>query len=148
MLPISGSGAAAAGFDATAAQRILDEKFAPWVRELGLRVEAVGEGSAVLRLPFSERLNRVGGTICGQALMSAADTAMVFALAGSFGEFRPVATVSQNISFMRPVSGKDVLIEARVIRLGRPLAFGEVLLRAHGDERLAAMATATCAIPV
>ncbi|MBI3376582.1 MAG: PaaI family thioesterase [Betaproteobacteria bacterium] len=136
-----------AGFDAAAAQCILEENFAPWVQELGLRVESVGEGSAALRLPFSVRLARLGGTVCGQALMSAADTAMVFALAGSFGQFRPVATVSQNISFMRPISGQDVLIDARVIRLGRTLAFGEVVLRADGDDRPAALATATCAIP-
>lgn len=136
-----------AGFDAAAAQRALEENFAPWVQELGLRVESVGEGSAVLRLPFAARLVRMGGTVCGQALMSAADTAMVFALAGSFGAFRPVTTVSQNISFMRPISGKDVLIDARVIRLGRTLAFGEVVLRADGDDRPAALTTATCALP-
>ncbi len=136
-----------AGFDAAAAQRILAENFAPWVRELGLRVQSVGEGSAGLRLPFSVRVVGVGGSVCGQALMSAADTAMVLALAGSFGEFRPVSTVSQNISFMRPISGTDVLIDARIVRLGRRLAFGEMVLRAEGDHRPAALATATCAIP-
>ena len=136
-----------AGFDAEAARRALEENFAPWVQELGLRVESVGEGSAVLRLPFAARLVRMGGTVSGQALMSAADTAMVFALAGSFGAFRPVTTVSQNISFMRPISDSDVLVDARVVRLGRTLAFGEVVLRADGDDRPAALATATCAIP-
>ena len=128
------------------AQDLLAANFAAWVRDLALSVESVGEGRAVLRMPYSDRLVRVGGTVCGQALMSAADTAMVIALSASFGEFKPVTTVSQNVSFMRPVTGKDVLAEARVIWLGRTLAFGEILLTADGDDRPAAHATTTYAI--
>ena len=63
-----------------AAQAVLADNFASWVQDLGLSVESVGSGEAVLRMPYSERLVRVGGTLCGQALMSAADTAMVIAL--------------------------------------------------------------------
>lgn len=129
-----------------AAQQILTENFAAWIQELQLRVESVAADRAVLRLPFSDRLVRIGGTICGQALMSAADTAMVIALAGAFGGFKPVTTVSQNVTFMRPISGKDTLVEARIIRLGKTLAFGEILLRADGDARPAAHATTTYAI--
>lgn len=135
-----------AGLDVRAAQEIIRENFAAWVQDLDLRVESVAADRAVLRLPFSDRLVRAGGTVCGQALMSAADTAMVIALAGAFGGFKPVTTVSQNVTFMRPISGRDVLVEARVIRLGRTLAFGEILMRADGDERPAAHATTTCAI--
>lgn len=140
------SGPAAPALSVAAAQSILAENFAPWVLDLALRVEEVGADRALLRLPFSERLVRVGGTLCGQALMSAADTAMVIALSGAFGGFRPVTTVSQNLSFMRPVAGVDLMVEARVLRLGRTLAFGEVLLRADGDARLAGHATTTYAI--
>lgn len=136
----------AAGLSPQDAQAILEANFAPWVLDLGLRVESVAADRAVLRLPFTGRLVRVGGAICGQALMSAADTAMVIALAGAFGGFKPVSTVSQNASFMRPISGTDALVEARIIRLGKTLAFGEILLRADGEERPAAHATTTYAI--
>ncbi len=129
-----------------AAQQILADNFAGWVLDLALSVESVSQGAAVLRMPFSERLVRVGGTVCGQALMSAADTAMVIALAGSFGEFKPVTTVSQNVTFMRPIASQDVLVEAKVIRLGKTLAFGEITLRGAKDERVAAHATTTYAI--
>ena len=128
------------------AQQILTENFATWIQQLQLRVESVAADRAVLRLPFSDRLVRIGGTICGQALMSAADTAMVIALAGAFGGFKPGTTVSQNVTFMRPISGTDTLVEARIIRLGKTLAFGEILLRADGDDRPAAHATTTYAI--
>jgi uncharacterized protein (TIGR00369 family) len=97
-------------------------------------------------MPYSDRLVRVGGTICGQALMSAADTAMVIALSGSYGGFRPVTTVSQNVTFMRPVAQQDVLVEARVIRLGKSLAFGEITLKGASDGKIAARATTTYAI--
>jgi uncharacterized protein (TIGR00369 family) len=128
------------------AQDILRANFAPWVLALGLRVEAVAAEEAVLRLPFDERLVRVGGTVCGQALMTAADTAMVIAVAAAAGGFRPMATVGQNISFMRPLSSVDVLVTARVLRLGRTLAFGEIEMRAAGGP-LAAHATTTYALP-
>jgi uncharacterized protein (TIGR00369 family) len=135
-----------AELSAAEAGRILAANFAEWVQELALTVESVSEGVVVLRMPYSERLVRIGGTLSGQALMSAADTAMVIALSGSFGEFRPVTTVSQNITFMRPIAQQDVLVEARVIRLGKTLAFGEITLKGANDGRTAAHATTTYAI--
>jgi uncharacterized protein (TIGR00369 family) len=130
------------------AQAILAANFAPWVQSLGLNVEAVAGDAATLRLPFDSRLVRVGGIVCGQALMTAADTAMVIAVAAALGEFRAMATVGQTISFLRPVANDDVLVEARVLRLGRTLAFGEVSMHAAGTGLLAAHATTTYALPV
>ena len=130
-----------------AAQAILAQNFAPWVQALGLTVETVAADAATLRLPFDPRLVRIGGTVCGQALMTAADTAMVIACSAALGGFRPMATVGQTISFLRPVANDDVLVEARVLRLGRTLAFGEVALRAAGSGALAAHATTTYALP-
>lgn len=125
------------------AQGVLRDNFAPWVHALGLVVESCDASEARLRLPFSQSLVRMGGTICGQALMSAADTAMVIAICGSLGGFRPMATVSQNTSFMRAVAASDVEVVARVLKPGRMLVFGEVSMRAFGEERLAAHVTTT-----
>ena len=130
-----------------AAQAVLAENFAPWVQLLGLTVEAVASDAATLRLPFDPQLVRGGGTVCGQALMTAADTAMVIAVSAALGGFRPMATVGQTISFLRPVANDDVLVEARVLRLGRTLAFGEISLRAAGSGALAAHGTTTYALP-
>jgi uncharacterized protein (TIGR00369 family) len=128
------------------AQEILRANFAPWVQALDLRVDHVGEKEAVLRLPFDPKLVRVGGTICGQALMTAADTAMVIALSAALGEFRPMATVGQTMTFMRPISNGDALVTARVLRLGKSLAFGEIEIATAGGP-LAAHATTTYALP-
>lgn len=124
----------------------LEELFAPWVRSLGLRPVKVAGGEAELLLPFDPSLCRVGGTICGQALMTAADTAMVFAIASQLGEFRPMTTVSQNMSFMRPVAAGDVRVVARVMKPGRSLFFGEVEMIGVADGKLAAHATTTYAL--
>lgn len=128
------------------ANRILQDNFAPWVLDLKLAVESVDSARARLRLPFSDRLVRVGGTICGQALMSFADTAMVIALSAASGGFRPMTTVGQTISFMRPIASADAVAEARVLRLGKSLAFGEVNISAVGRDDLAAHVSTTYAI--
>ena len=70
-------------------QAALPEYFAPWVQALGLRVEGFDADSVTLRLPQNAQLSRVGGMLCGQAMMAAADTAMVLALINHFGEFKP-----------------------------------------------------------
>jgi uncharacterized protein (TIGR00369 family) len=128
------------------AGKILTDNFAPWVLDLGLTVEAAGPEGATLRLPFSARLTRVGGTLCGQALMALADTAMVFAVAGASGGFRPMTTVGQTISFLRPIAGADAIATARLLRLGKTLAFGEVLIRPDGRDDVAGQVTSTYAI--
>jgi uncharacterized protein (TIGR00369 family) len=128
------------------ANAILKDNFAPWVLALGLEVTACGAKEVRLRLPHSEDLARIGGAVCGQALMSAADTAMVIAISALSGGFRPMATVSQNTSFMRAISGVDVDILARVIKPGRSLVFGEVEMRAAGDDRVAVHVTTTYAL--
>jgi uncharacterized protein (TIGR00369 family) len=107
---------------------LLDRILAPWVRELALTpVKADAEG-ATLRLPFAGGLRHSGGVICGQVFMAAADTAMILAISAALGGFKPMTTVSLNISFMRAVRKGDVLVTARVLRLGRNLVFGEVEL--------------------
>jgi uncharacterized protein (TIGR00369 family) len=128
------------------AQRMLGELFAPWVQALGLRVEAIGGGEATLVMPFDPSLARVGGTVCGQAMMAAADTAMVLAVSSQLGGFKPMTTVSLTTSFMRPVSGTDLRVVARVLKPGRSLVFGEIELSSVDDGRLAAHATTTYAL--
>ena len=128
-----------------AARGWLHDLFAPWVRALNLQVQSVVPGEAVLRLPFDPSLCREGGTICGQALMAAADTAMVLAISSQLGGFKPMTTVSLNTSFMRAVAGGDVTVTARVLKPGRTLTFGEIEM-AGSDGKLAAHVTTTYAM--
>jgi uncharacterized protein (TIGR00369 family) len=127
-------------------QSALAEYFAPWVQALGLKVEACSNGSVILRLPQDPQFSRVGGMLCGQAMMAAADTAMVLALVNHFGEFRPCTTVQMNSSFLKPLSNQDALVEARVVRAGKSLAFGEIDIRGAADGKSASRASVTYAL--
>jgi uncharacterized protein (TIGR00369 family) len=127
-------------------QAALAEYFAPWVQALGLKVEAFDADSVTLRLPQNAELSRVGGMLCGQAMMAAADTAMVLALINQFGQFRPCTTVQMNTSFLKPLSNQDALIQAKVLRAGKSLAFGEIDVRGAEDGKSVSRASVTYAL--
>lgn len=139
-------------FDVAAAQQLLSDVFAPWIVDLQLTVEAIhppgteGGAGATLRMKFSERICRDGGIICGQALMSLADTAMVFAVASASGRYRPMTTVDQTSHFLKPASNADVLADARIVRMGRTMAFGQVMLTPAFDTKPVAMVSTAYAL--
>jgi uncharacterized protein (TIGR00369 family) len=137
----------AAGLTKTNLAAILAEAFAPWVQDLNLSVEDIGNEGITMRLPANARLSRIGGIISGQAMTAMADTTMVLALAAHFGGFRPVATVDIAMSFMRAIKSSDVLCQARVRRAGRSLAFVHAELHAADDNQIAAVANGTFAVP-
>ena len=139
------------------ARRVLGEVFAPWVRDLNLSIEgfdfdpptnaaADWQPGAILRMPFSERLCRNGGMVCGQALMAFADTAMVIANLAANRGYRPMTTIDQTTHFMRAVTASDVLAEARVVRRGRTMSFGRVTLSSAGDNKPVAMVSSAFAM--
>jgi len=133
--------------DLPALQELLRTMVSPWVTELDLRLLEARPGEVVLALPVAPRLVHGGGVLCGQAMMAAADTAMVLAISSRLGGFRPMTTVQLQTSFLRPIAGDsgEARLVARVLRLGKSLVFGEIeLFDAAG--RLAAHATTTYAL--
>lgn len=127
-------------------QGLLAEWFAPWIQTLGLQVESFAFGEVTLRLPQNDQLSRVGGMLCGQAMMSAADTAMVLAIVTQLGPKRPMTTVQLNTSFLKPLSGQDARITARVVRAGKNLVFGEIDIGGATDGRSVCRASTTYAL--
>ena len=144
------------GFGIGEARRVLGDVFAPWIRDLDLSVEEFHfeppanardwQPGAILRMPFSERLCRNGGMVCGQALMAFADTAMVLANLAANRVYRPMTTVDQTTHFMRAVMSSDVLADARVVRLGRTMSFGRVTLTSASDNKPVAMVSSAFAM--
>jgi uncharacterized protein (TIGR00369 family) len=143
-------------FGLQAAGRVMTDVIAPWVQDLGLLVEAVEAGrppgapsdwqpGAVLRLPFSRKICRDGGVVCGQALMALADTAMVIACAAGWNGYRPMTTVDQTTHFLRPVTF-DVVADARVVRIGRTTSFGRVMVMSAADKRPVGMVASAYAM--
>ena len=139
------------------ARRVLGDVFADWVKDLNLSIEGIDydpptdappdwQPGAILRMPFSERLCRNGGMVCGQALMAFADTAMVIANLAANRGYRPMTTVDQTTHFMRAVMSSDVLADARVVRRGRTMSFGRVTLLSAADNKPVAMVSSAFAM--
>ena len=118
----------------------------PLAGEWGVEVLAAEAGTALVRLPFRPLLLRPGNTVSGPALMGLADVAMWAALLSlTVGKDESV-TSTMTVNFLRPAGDGPVLAEARVVKRGKRMVFGEVLIRAEGGEDLAAHVTTTWAV--
>ncbi len=120
---------------------------APFVLSLGLQVRKADEQQVTLALPVAPALVHGGGVLCGQAILAAADTAMVLAMSAALGEFEPMTTVQLQASFLRPVPADagELRVVCRILRKGKNLSFGEVEFLLD-DGRLVAHATTTYAL--
>ncbi|MEY9524031.1 uncharacterized protein (TIGR00369 family) [Bradyrhizobium japonicum] len=127
-------------FDKAAADELMKTAVPPCVRDLGISVESIESDSAILRLRFSDYLCRDNGAVCGQSLMSLADTAIGFAICAANGAYLPMATIDQTMHFLKPAIRCDLLAEAKIIRLGRTTAFGTVSIRPDHDFKPVAIA--------
>ncbi len=130
-----------AEFEAIAKHRV------PIVGYLGIRIEEIGHGTATARAPYREEFLRPGGTVAGPVLMALADFAMYAAVLSRIGKVELAVTTNLNINFLRRPGRKDVLASARLIKLGKRLAVGQVDLFSDGEDDLIAHVTSTYSIP-
>ena len=132
--------------DRAALQAFLTSDFAQVAEDFA--VESIGPEGLVLRLRVAERHLRPGGTVSGPSLFGLADVAMYLAILAQIGPVALAVTTNCSIDFMRkPAAGRDVLAQARVLKLGRVLAVGDVLLTSEGPTEPVARAGLTYSIP-
>lgn len=111
-------------------------------------VDRADEAGVTLRLRVAERHLRPGGTVSGPAMFGLADVAMYLAILSRIGPVALAVTTNCSIDFMRkPAAGRDVLAEARLLKLGRVLAVGDVLMFSEGGTEPVARASMTYSIP-
>jgi uncharacterized protein (TIGR00369 family) len=111
-------------------------------------VERADAAGVCLRLKVAARHLRPGGTVSGPAMFGLADVAMYLAILSRIGPVALAVTTNCSIDFMRkPAAGRDVRAEARVLKLGKTLAVGDVLLFSDGQAEPVARAGLTYAIP-
>jgi uncharacterized protein (TIGR00369 family) len=113
----------------------------------GLSIEALWDGGCRVRQAFREVSLRPGGTISGPTMMALADIAMYVALLAAIGPVPLAVTINLNINFLRKPGRCDLTAEARLLKLGKRLASGEVTLCCEGEEAPVAHATSTYSIP-
>jgi uncharacterized protein (TIGR00369 family) len=119
----------------------------PFVAQLGWRLERFRAGDIAVRLPYSDLLLRPGGTICGPALMALADITLYGLVLSMIGRVELAVTTNLNVHFLSRPAPEDVIAEGRILKLGRRLAVGDVIMRSAGDPRPICHATGAYAIP-
>ncbi len=132
--------------DKAALERFLESE-APFLQALGIVCEDVKPGYAVARWKTDARWLRPGGLVFGGGLMTLADAALYMAILGQVGLSAIAVTNELKMNFLRPATGGDVIATARVLRMGKRIAYGEVHLAiAEHPDRLIAHATSSYAL--
>jgi uncharacterized protein (TIGR00369 family) len=110
-------------------------------------IEALWRGGCRLRQRYDRRNLRPGGTLSGATMMALGDFATYVAVLSAIGWVPLAVTTNLTINFLRKPPARDLLAEARLLKLGSQLAVGEVAIHADGDDELVAHVTSTYSIP-
>jgi uncharacterized protein (TIGR00369 family) len=111
-------------------------------------IEEVGDRRIRVRLVVGERHLRPGGTVSGPSIFALADVAIYLALLAMIGPEALAVTTNCAIDFMRkPAANTDLIAECRLLKLGRVLAVGDVLIYSDGAPEPVARASLTYSIP-
>ena len=125
-------------------QRFLQQEFP----ENPMVVESCENRRAILRLDVDHTHLRPGGTISGPTMMLLADTAMYAAILTTMGGVVLAVTTNLNINFFRkPEAHRDLVGESWLMKMGKRLIVGEVIIYSQGDPEPVAHATCTYSIP-
>ena len=96
----------AKNFGVDEAQNLLSRVTAPWIKNLDLQVDRISNWNCKFTLNYNENLVRAGNIICGQAIVSAADTAMIVAVISAIGKYEEITTVDISCKYLRPLSSR------------------------------------------
>ena len=113
----------------------------------GLTIERVEYANIRVRRHFQEGYIRPGGTISGPTMMELADFAMYVAVFSAVGPQPLAVTTNLNINLLRKPRKGDMISEARLLKIGKRLAVGEVGIFSDGLPEPVAHVTSTYSIP-
>lgn len=113
----------------------------------GLTIERVDFGDIRVRRRFEEDHLRPGGTVSGPTMMELADFAMYVAVFSAVGPQPLAVTTNLSINFLRKPARADLIADARLMKVGKRLAVGEVTIFSDGSSEPVAHVTSTYSIP-
>ena len=113
----------------------------------GLSIERVDYGDIRVRREFHEDHLRPGGTISGPTMMELADFAMYVAVFSAVGRQPLAVTTNLTINFLRKPGQADLIADAKLMKVGKRLAVGEVMIYSEGSAEPVAHVTSTYSIP-
>ncbi|MBI4816043.1 MAG: hotdog fold thioesterase [Deltaproteobacteria bacterium] len=114
----------------------------PFNAMLGIELEVLGPGFARMRLPFREELigDFIRGALHGGAVASLIDTAGGAAVWTGTELGDMLSTVDFRVDYLRPGRREDVVVEARLIRLGNRVGVTD-MVAFHPSSPLELIAT-------
>ena len=112
------------------------------------QIDYLDENLLIVRLLVQEHHLRPGGTVSGPSMFSLADISVYLSVLAAIGPEALTVTTNCSIDFMRkPVSEVDLLAHCKLLKLGKSLAVGDVLIYSDGMHEPVARATMTYSIP-
>src|SRR5579862_5415279 len=113
----------------------------------GHSIDRVAYGDVRVRWKFDAASLRPGGTVSGPTMMELADFGMYVAVFSAIGPQPLAVTTNLNINFLRKPAQADIVADARLMKIGKRLAVGEVTIYSEGVAEPVAHVTATYSIP-
>ncbi|WP_420587147.1 PaaI family thioesterase [Ruegeria sp.] len=111
-------------------------------------IEDLSEETIVMRLVVREHHLRPGGTVSGPSMFGLADICVYAMILARKGRQSLAVTTNSSLDFLRkPEGGRDLVAHCRLLKLGRNLAVGDVLMFSDGSDKPVARATMTYSIP-
>lgn len=121
---------------------------APFIAELGLRLESLGQGECCTVLELQPRHLQQDGLVHAGVQATMADHTAGAAAATLVREGQAVVTAEFKINLLRAARGERLLCRSRVLKPGALFSVveSEVFFVSGGEEKLASKTTATIAI--
>jgi len=101
----------------------------------------------IMKAPMSVRNTRPGGYVSGPTQMFLADHIAYAVVFTRLGITPMVFTSNLNIDFLRPLKGDSVIVEGKMIKLGRSLAVIAVEIWGDNANKISSRSTVTYALP-
>ena len=112
------------------------------------QIDHLDKDLLIVRLLVQERHLRPGGTVSGPSMFSLADISVYLSVLAAIGPEALTVTTSCSLDFMhKPAFETDLLAHCKLLKLGKSLAVGDVLIYSDGMHKPVARATMTYSIP-
>ena len=120
----------------------LDEVFPQVVNQYKILVLEPGYAKIVQNV--SSKNLRPGGTVSGPTIFSLVDIGMYILLLAHIGKEPLAVTTNCSIDFLhKPNAGEEMVADCKLLKLGRTLIVGEVLVKAPKQQDLLARSSIT-----
>ena len=103
--------------------------------------------SLSMLMHISDEHLRPGGTVSGPTMFLLADVSFYLATLSIIGPKSLTVTTNCSVNFLRKPNISDLISESRVLKIGKTLSVGDVLIYSKGIKEPVAHASLTYSIP-